>query len=176
MVTVEGVAAKDGTNMGNARVVVLAATGKRLFAASSQTEPPASALNRSGQTSIDRLSQGDVDVRNHLRGALLSSMIAILFTAFLGARRSSPPPSRRPAAADAVRPGPPQPTPRLADGTPNLGRVPGEKGVWNVPYITNMGERIIEADGKTHVEKTAAGGPAARRGRRRPRRRAARRR
>src|SRR6058998_4207437 len=49
--------------------------------------------------------------------------------------------------------GPPQPTPRLADGTVNLGRVAGEKGVWNVPYITNMGERIIEEDGKTYVEK-----------------------
>ena len=22
-------------------------------------------------------------------------------------------------------------------------RMPGEKGVWNVPYITNMGERIV---------------------------------
>ena len=39
-VTVEGARAKDGTNVGNARVVVLAATGKRLFAASSQTETP----------------------------------------------------------------------------------------------------------------------------------------
>jgi hypothetical protein len=37
--------------------------------------------------------------------------------------------------------GPPEPTPRLADGTPNLGRVPGEKGVWNVPYIQNMADR-----------------------------------
>src|SRR5256885_10564042 len=49
--------------------------------------------------------------------------------------------------------GPPQPTPRLPDGTVNLGRVPGEKGVWNVPYITNMGERVVEDDGKTYVEK-----------------------
>jgi hypothetical protein len=37
-VTVEGAQAKDGTFVGNARVVVLAATGKRLFAASSQTD------------------------------------------------------------------------------------------------------------------------------------------
>ena len=36
---------------------------------------------------------------------------------------------------------PAEPTPRLADGTPNLGRVPGEKGVWNVPYIQNMADR-----------------------------------
>jgi hypothetical protein len=39
-VTVEGAQAKDGTFVGNARAVVLAATGKRLFAASSQTDTP----------------------------------------------------------------------------------------------------------------------------------------
>jgi len=39
-VSVEGAQAKDGTYVGNARVVILAATGKRLFAASSQTETP----------------------------------------------------------------------------------------------------------------------------------------
>jgi hypothetical protein len=32
-----------------------------------------------------------------------------------------------------------QPAPRLPDGTVNLGRVPGEKGIWNLPYIQNMG-------------------------------------
>src|SRR5438445_12053710 len=62
--------------------------------------------------------------------------------------------------------GPPPPTPRLADGTVKLGRVAGEKGVWNVPYITNMGERVIEADGKTSVERNPPqfgrrGGPPA---------------
>lgn len=44
----------------------------------------------------------------------------------------------------------PEPTPRLADGTPNLGRVAGEKGVWNVPYIQNMADRVTGR----------AGGPA----------------
>jgi len=39
-VTVEGAQAKDGAYVGNARAVVLAATGKRLFAASSQTDTP----------------------------------------------------------------------------------------------------------------------------------------
>jgi hypothetical protein len=39
-VTVEGAQAKDGTNVGNARAVILSSTGKRLFAASSQTETP----------------------------------------------------------------------------------------------------------------------------------------
>ena len=40
--------------------------------------------------------------------------------------------------------GPPQPTPKLADGTVNLGRVPGEKGIWNLPYITNMANNVID--------------------------------
>ena len=39
-VTVEGSQAKDGTNVGNARVVILEARGQRLFAASSQTQTP----------------------------------------------------------------------------------------------------------------------------------------
>ena len=39
-VAVEGAQAKDGTNIGNARAVIFSATGKRLFAASSQTETP----------------------------------------------------------------------------------------------------------------------------------------
>jgi len=44
---------------------------------------------------------------------------------------------------------PPQPTPRLADGTVNFGRVSGEKGIWNVPYITNMGMRLVDDEGKS---------------------------
>src|SRR5262245_66455665 len=39
-VTVEGSQAKDRANVGNARVVTMVATGKRLFAASSQTDTP----------------------------------------------------------------------------------------------------------------------------------------
>ena len=39
-VTVEGSLAKDGSPLGNARSVTLTATGKRLFAASSQTTNP----------------------------------------------------------------------------------------------------------------------------------------
>jgi hypothetical protein len=58
----------------------------------------------------------------------------------------------------------PEPTPRLADGTPNLGRVPGEKGVWNVPSIQNMGMRIPAADGSTAATRARGargGGEAA---------------
>ena len=40
VVTVEGSRAKDKAYIGNARVVILAATGKRLFAASSQVDTP----------------------------------------------------------------------------------------------------------------------------------------
>jgi len=101
-------------------------------------------------------------VRNHLRGALLSAMIAVLCTAFLGAGARQPGAPGAQPSSNAQSPaggrgrgpaGPSQPTPRLPDGTPNLGRVPGEMGVWNVPYITNMGERVIEEDGKTYAEK-----------------------
>ena len=40
VVSVEGSRARDGTNNGNARAVVLTSTGKRLFAASSQGQQP----------------------------------------------------------------------------------------------------------------------------------------
>src|SRR5438105_7566615 len=40
---------------------------------------------------------------------------------------------RQPAA-------PPQPTPRLKDGTVNLGRPRGEKGVWGLPVIANFAQ------------------------------------
>ena len=40
----------------------------------------------------------------------------------------------------------PAPTPRLADGTPNLGRVPGEKGVWDVRWVPDFGDRVVGHD------------------------------
>ena len=52
--------------------------------------------------------------------------------------------------------GAPEPTPRLADGTPNLGRVAGEKGVWNVPYITNMADTT--PDSPVAIRRAAGGG------------------
>ena len=39
-VSVEGSAARDGSPAGNARVVIMVATGQRLFAASSQAQQP----------------------------------------------------------------------------------------------------------------------------------------
>ena len=58
-------------------------------------------------------------------------------------------PASKPASA------PPEPTPRLVDGTPNLGRVPGEKGVWDVPYIQNMADY---ATGRSEGPRAAAAG------------------
>jgi hypothetical protein len=51
----------------------------------------------------------------------------------------------------------PQPTPRLPDGTPNFGRVPGETGVWDVPYITNMADRIVSVAGVPVQREAGAG-------------------
>jgi hypothetical protein len=52
--------------------------------------------------------------------------------------------------------GPVLPTPRFADGTVNFGRVPGEKGIWNLPYITNMGMRVVTPGGGLIPEIVAA--------------------
>jgi hypothetical protein len=43
----------------------------------------------------------------------------------------------------AANPSLSQQAPRLPDGTVNLGRVPGELGIWQLPYIQNMGARNI---------------------------------
>src|SRR5215831_1977871 len=50
------------------------------------------------------------------------------------------------------------PTPRLADGTVNFGRVPGEKGIWQVPYITNMGDRLVDDQGNPLAPQPQRGG------------------
>jgi hypothetical protein len=73
--------------------------------------------------------------------------------------------AQQPGGAGAPAP----PTPRLADGTVNLGRVPGEKGIWRVPYITNMAMRVVGRDGKplpeiVKAEAAARAGGAGRAG------------
>ena len=92
-------------------------------------------------------------MRALLRAAAIGGFAAAGLIVFLGAGAQQPAGQSSGGGRGRGMSGPPQPTPRLADGTVNLGRVPGEKGVWNVPYITNMGERIVEADGKTYAEK-----------------------
>jgi len=104
-------------------------------------------------------------VKKYVRPALYSAMLATMMAVFVSpGTAQQPAPQAAPPAPPAEGgrgrgpSGPPQPTPRLADGSPNLGRVAGEKGVWNVPYITNMGERIVEADGTTVMERRPAMG------------------
>jgi ABC-type Na+ transport system ATPase subunit NatA len=58
----------------------------------------------------------------------------------------------------AQRGGPPpkdEPMPRLADGTPNLGRVGAEKGVWAVPWVRNMGQRIEKTEAVSDLPSSA---------------------
>ena len=97
----------------------------------------------------------EVSLRNRLISRLtVATGGAALLTVVVGLGAQTPAGGGAPAA-------PPEPTPRLSDGTPNLGRVLGEKGVWNVPYITNMGARVLGPDGKLVVPPPA---PAGRRG------------
>ena len=110
-----------------------------------------------------------VDAATHLQHHALVEVIALplevvddrfegggeaVVASSLGAQAPSAPTGGGRGGANA----PPEPTPRLADGTVNLGRVLGEKGVWNVPYITNMGVRLVGPDGERIVEPAPAGG------------------
>jgi hypothetical protein len=49
----------------------------------------------------------------------------------------------------------------LPDGTINLGRVPGEKGIWNLPYIQNFGARNRVVGAPAAPEAGRGGGGAA---------------
>ena len=86
---------------------------------------------------------------------LLSASTAAVLASFLAAASSTAQPRGRGRSQ-----APTEPTPRLSDGTPNLGRVPGEKGVWDVQYITNMADRIVSVGG-VPVQREAARGRAA---------------
>jgi hypothetical protein len=57
-----------------------------------------------------------------------------------------------------------QPAPRLPDGTVNLGRVPGELGIWQLPYITNMGDRSRVVGAPAAAPRGERGGQAGRGG------------
>ena len=89
-------------------------------------------------------------MRHRVRGSLVSIAAVILITAAWSsqARQTTPPPAA---------------TPRLPDGTVNLGRVPGEKGVWRVPYIQNMAMRVVGSDGQLlpEIRKAQAAAGAA---------------
>jgi hypothetical protein len=79
-------------------------------------------------------------VHDCLRRCVIAASLAVAAPIVLAQRASAPV----------------EPAPRLADGTPNLGRAAGEKGVWAVPWIRNMGLRIDRRDGGSDLP--SAGG------------------
>ena len=95
---------------------------------------------------------------NGFRTALRGASAVLVFSSTLWALQAQQGQQARPQTQDGEQgrgrgrggrqAGPVEPAPRLADGTVNFGRVPGEKGTWNVPYITNMAMRIVGADGQ----------------------------
>ena len=95
-------------------------------------------------------------MRNSIRTALLGAAAAVVFLGIawiapfdqLVAAQEAGAPAAQGGRGRGRQAGPVEPTPRLADGTVNFGRVPGEKGTWNVPYITNMAMRVVGADGQ----------------------------
>ena len=95
-------------------------------------------------------------MRNSIRTALLGAAAVVVFLGTAWMAQTGQPVAAQEGGAPAAQggrgrgrqAGPVEPTPRLADGTVNFGRVPGEKGTWNVPYITNMAMRVVGADGQ----------------------------
>jgi hypothetical protein len=105
-------------------------------------------------------------VTHALRTALLGSTAIAVFAGVLWLAGE---PGRAQQGETAAR-GAAQPTPRLSDGTVNLGRVPGEKGTWRVPYIQNMAMRVVGPDGQllseiVKAQQTARAGGVASTGR-----------
>jgi hypothetical protein len=107
-------------------------------------------------------------LNNSFRTALIGATTAVVFSTTVWTASQVPggaapagaapqaPAAGAPQAQDGGRgrgrnAGPPQPTPRLPDGTVNLGRVPGEKGTWGVPYITNMAMRVVTGPGSDQL-------------------------
>ena len=149
VVSVEGSLAKDGSSRANARVVLLAASGERLFAASSQGADAMTGRLRTARAShalngppTDDAATGRPRTPRAKGRAAATALAAAGIAACLSLN-----PGAAAAGQSQAEPAP-EPTPRLANGAPNLGRVAGEKGVWAVPYITNMAARTIGPDGE----------------------------
>ena len=112
-----------------------------------------------------------------LRAALVCAAAAVVFAPTVWVQASPQQPQAGTAAQAAPAQGrggqgrgrgPQDPTPRLADGTVNFGRVPGEKGTYSVPYIQNMADRVVTGPGSTALVpevQAAADARAAARGR-----------
>jgi hypothetical protein len=100
-------------------------------------------------------------VRNSIRLALVGAMAVGVFSSTVWVTQAeqapqggAPAQGAAPAQGGGGRgrgPAPTTPTPRLSDGTVNFGRVPGEKGVWAVPYITNMAMRVVTGPGSSQL-------------------------
>jgi hypothetical protein len=101
-------------------------------------------------------------VTHSLRAALVCAAAAAVFSSAVWVQAQAPAAQGGAGAAPAGAAaqggggrgrgrGPQEPTPRLADGTVNFGRVPGEKGTWNVPYITNMAMRVVTGPGSNQL-------------------------
>ena len=95
-------------------------------------------------------------MRNRSYGRFTLTTAALVVASFWAAHAQQPATPGQPSEAQAPAQGrgrgpaaPSLPTPRFADGTVNFGRVPGETGIWNVPYITNMGMRVVDDNGKS---------------------------
>ncbi len=94
-------------------------------------------------------------MKSSVRTALIGAAVVALFSTTVLVTQAQEGGASAPRAPQGAggrgrgrQAGPAEPTPRLADGTVNLGRVPGEKGTWSVPYITNMGMRLVGPDGQ----------------------------
>jgi hypothetical protein len=94
-------------------------------------------------------------VNKSIRTALLGATAVVVFSssawvlsAQQGESATAPAQGQGGGRGRGRQAGPVTPTPRLPDGTVNFGRVPGEKGVWAVPYITNMAMQVIGPDGQ----------------------------
>jgi len=74
---------------------------------------------------------------------LITATVITLLAAQQGSAPAAEGGGRGGRGRGAVNPLLSQPAPRLPDGTVNLGRAPGEPGIWQDPYIQNMGARNV---------------------------------
>src|SRR5258706_16201568 len=79
-----------------------------------------------------------------MRGPFIGVFLAAMAIQASGAAAQVPAPAADPSGViGAIRRQPTgslEPTPRLKDGTVNLGRTRGEKGVWGLPVIANFAQ------------------------------------
>lgn len=106
-------------------------------------------------------------MRTRLSGTVAMVAAALVLVSLLAPSSAAPlPPADQAGAGGLSGGGNPaardEPTPRLPDGTPNLGRVPGEKGVWNIRMFFDFGDRVVGTEAR---ESTRPPGSIAQRGR-----------